>query len=64
MVTVYSLGDILTLKKRHPCGGLEWIVDRLGADIGITCQSCGRRILVPRSELDKRAKLHQKKTDS
>lgn len=64
MVTVYSLGDILTLKKRHPCGGLEWIVDRLGADIGITCQGCGRRILIPRSELDKRAKLHQQKTDS
>lgn len=63
MVTVYSLGDILTLKKKHPCGGLVWIVDRLGADIGITCQNCERRIVIPRSDLEKRTKFHRKKAD-
>lgn len=51
-----SLGDIVRLRKPHPCGGYEWRVVRLGADIGLVCATCQRRILLPRSELEKRIK--------
>jgi len=50
------LGDIVRLRKPHPCGGYEWEVVRLGADIGIKCLTCGRRVLLPRSRLEKRVK--------
>jgi hypothetical protein len=52
----FHLGDILRLRKPHPCGGYEWRVDRLGADIGIRCLTCGRRVLIPRQKLAKRIK--------
>jgi hypothetical protein len=51
-----QMDDIVRLKKPHPCGGSEWRVVRLGADIGLKCQTCGRRILLPRRELSKRMK--------
>ncbi|MCH8206939.1 MAG: DUF951 domain-containing protein [Chloroflexi bacterium] len=51
-----SLGDTVLLKKVHPCGGSEWEVVRLGADIGLRCRRCQRRVLMPRSALDKRLK--------
>jgi len=51
-----ALGDQLKLRKPHPCGGYEWTVVRLGADIGLQCNTCGRRVLIPRSELEKRIK--------
>lgn len=46
----------MRLKKRHPCGGFEWEVVRLGADIGIRCFGCRRRVVMPRSTLEKRVK--------
>lgn len=52
----FQMGDILYLRKPHPCGGHEWEVVRLGADIGIRCLTCGRRVLIPRSKLAKRVK--------
>lgn len=48
------LGDVVRLKRRHPCGGAEWLVDRLGADIGLRCQTCGRRVLLDRRLLESR----------
>jgi len=54
MVMELNIGDVLRLKKPHPCGGREWKVVRLGADIGITCLTCGRRVLLPRSVLERR----------
>ena len=51
-----SLGDIVLLKKTHPCGGSEWEVVRMGADIGLRCRQCQRRVLMPRSDLEKRLK--------
>ena len=51
-----AMGDRLKLRKPHPCGGYEWTVVRLGADIGLTCDTCGRRVLLPRRELEKRLK--------
>ena len=56
MVTEHRIGDVVRLKKAHPCGGFEWGVVRLGADIGLRCIRCGRRILMSRWELDKRMK--------
>lgn len=50
------LDDVVQLRKRHPCGGTEWRVVRLGADIGLKCLGCGRRVLLPRSTLEKRLK--------
>jgi hypothetical protein len=52
----FRLGDTLQLRKRHPCGGFEWEVVRLGADIGLRCTTCGRRVLLPRSTLERRMK--------
>jgi hypothetical protein len=51
-----QLGDRLTLAKPHPCGGRTWHVVRLGADIGLTCDGCGRRVLLPRRDLEARFK--------
>ena len=56
MVTQYSLGSVLRLRKKHPCGGTDWEVVRLGADIGLLCLVCKRRVLLPRSVLDRRVK--------
>ncbi len=56
MVLEIRLGDVVRLKKKHPCGGLEWEVVRVGADIGIVCRTCQRRVLLPRSELERRIK--------
>ena len=51
-----KIGDILRMKKPHPCGGSLWIVSRLGADIGMNCQECGRYVLLARSQLARRLK--------
>jgi hypothetical protein len=50
----YLLGDVLRLRRAHPCGGDTWLVDRLGADIGLRCRTCGRHILVERRALEHR----------
>ena len=56
MVLELRLGDVLRLKKIHPCGGFLWEVVRLGADIGIKCRQCDRRVLLRRSHLERRVK--------
>jgi hypothetical protein len=43
-------GDIVTLRKRHPCGASDWEVTRVGADIGLRCLGCNRVVLLPRHE--------------
>ncbi len=48
------LGDVVRLKRPHPCGGDTWLIDRLGADIGIRCETCGRHVLVARPALERR----------
>lgn len=48
------LGDVLRLRRPHPCGGSEWLVDRVGADIGLRCRTCGRHVLVPRRTVERR----------
>lgn len=48
------LGDVVRLRRAHPCGATEWLVDRLGADIGLRCQGCGRHVLLDRRVLETR----------
>ena len=52
----FRLGDIVRLRKPHPCGSAEWEVVRLGADIGIRCNGCARRVLLPRSQFVRQVK--------
>jgi hypothetical protein len=51
-----KLDDIVRMRKAHPCGGYEWRVIRLGADIGLECLTCGHRILLERRALKHRMK--------
>ena len=48
------LGDIVRLRRSHPCGADTWLVDRLGADIGLRCQGCSRHVLIDRRQLERR----------
>ncbi len=56
MLPNLQMGDVLRLRKPHPCGSTDWIVVRLGADIGLKCLGCGRRILLPRRDVARRLK--------
>ena len=56
MALQLRIGDVVRMKKAHPCGGHLWDVRRLGADIGIACQKCGRCLLLPRSYLKRRVR--------
>jgi hypothetical protein len=56
MVVEFRLGDVVRLRKPHPCGSYEWRVVRLGADIGLRCLKCQRRVLLARSDLERRLK--------
>jgi hypothetical protein len=47
------LDDVVTLRKRHPCGGDTWRIVRLGADIGLRCLRCSHRVLVSRSSVER-----------
>jgi len=48
------LGDVVRLRRSHPCGGATWLVDRLGADIGLRCRTCSRHVLLERRALESR----------
>jgi hypothetical protein len=52
-LTLY-LGDLVRLRRQHPCGGDTWLVDRLGADIGLRCQTCDRHVLIERRTIERR----------
>lgn len=54
MVMDLRMGDVLRLRRKHPCGGFEWQVVRVGADIGLVCRTCGRRVLLDRPTLHRR----------
>lgn len=52
----FYLGDIVRLKKPHPCGGYEWEILRVGMDFRIKCLTCGHLVMLPRSDFEKRVK--------
>jgi hypothetical protein len=56
MLPDLKLDDIVRLRKPHPCGGYEWKVYRLGADIGLECLTCSRRVMLPRRTVARRLK--------
>jgi hypothetical protein len=56
MLPDLRMADVLRLRKAHPCGSTDWVVVRLGADIGLKCTGCGRRILLSRREVARRLK--------
>lgn len=64
MVIEFRIGDVVRLRKPHPCGGTEWRVVRLGADIGLRCLTCQRRVLLARSDLERRLKAFVSRADS
>ncbi len=50
------LGDVVRLRKPHPCGGFDWEIVRLGADIGLRCLKCSHKVLLDRAVLERRIK--------
>lgn len=52
----YRLGSKVVMRKQHPCGTNEWVIVRVGADIKIKCIYCGRQIMLPRIEFNKKIK--------
>lgn len=52
----YKLGTKVVMKKQHPCGSNEWEITRMGADIKIKCLNCGRTVLIPRIDFNKKLK--------
>ena len=58
---MYELNDIITLKKTHPCGGREWKIVRMGADVKLQCVTCGKFVNLDRDALRKNATPSMKK---
>lgn len=56
MVKVFNIGDIVEMKKQHPCGSKNWEVIRVGADIKIKCCTCGRIVMLERGKFEKDVK--------
>ncbi len=61
MLPEIQLEDVVRLRKPHPCGSTDWVVVRVGADIGLKCLGCGRRILLSRRDVSKRMKGYVRK---
>ena len=57
----YEVGDIVTLKKPHPCGSKEWEILRVGADFRLKCMGCGHQIMTARKLIEKNTKNLKKK---
>jgi hypothetical protein len=51
--TNYKVGDIVRMKKAHPCGSYEWEILRTGMDFGIKCRGCGHFVMLPRQKFEK-----------
>ena len=64
-IPVINIGDILELKKPHPCGSKTFTVSRVGSDIKLTCTGCGRALMLDRIKVEKMIKkiIHAEKND-
>lgn len=58
----FNLGDIITMKKPHPCGSREWEILRVGADFRLKCAGCGHQVMLPRRQVEKNFRGFVKKT--
>lgn len=52
----YEVGDVVKLKKKHPCGSFEWEILRVGADFRLKCLGCGHQMMIPRTTVTKSTK--------
>ncbi len=52
----YEVGDVVRMKKPHPCGSSEWKITRTGMDFGLKCEGCGHFVMMPRSKFEKTAR--------
>jgi len=59
----YSIGDIVQMKKNHPCGGKDWEVLRIGMDFRIKCLTCGHLVMLPRPKFEKSVKVLKTKVE-
>jgi len=59
-----QVNDILTLKKKHPCGSGLWRVLRIGADFKLKCLGCGHEIMAPRSKIEKSVKVVERQANT
>lgn len=57
----FAIGDIVTLKKQHPCGSKQWEILRVGADFRLKCLGCDHQIMIPRKQVEKSLKNIEKK---
>ncbi len=57
----YEVGDIVKLKKKHPCGSFDWEILRVGADFRLKCTGCGHQIMLPRRQVEKSTKQLSKR---
>jgi len=55
-VKQFNLGDIVKMKKKHPCGSDQWEITRTGMDFRIKCLGCGRQVMLPRPKFEKSVK--------
>lgn len=58
----FSVGDIVQMKKTHPCGGTQWEILRTGIDFRIKCTTCGHMVMLPRAKFEKSVKKIISKT--
>lgn len=59
----YDIGDIVRMKKKHPCGADAWEITRVGMDFGLKCTGCGRWVMIPRVKFEKAVReILEKKT--
>lgn len=59
-----QIGDVLTMKKAHPCGSKRWKVSRIGMDFRMTCEGCGHEIMLPRSKAEKNIRAVERKGET
>lgn len=55
-MTEFHLGDVIRLKKKHPCGNYEWEILRVGADFRLKCAGCGHQVMMKRTLVEKNLK--------
>lgn len=49
----FSIGDVIKMKKPHPCGTNQWEITRVGMDFRLKCQGCGHQVMLPRKQVEK-----------
>lgn len=64
MADRFAVGDIIRMKKPHPCGTYEWEILRVGADFRLKCTGCGHQVMVPRKLVEKNTREIRKKLET